>query len=134
MAATQYNFSIEQGSSFRLALTYKDSDGNIIDLTNYCARLTMKIGSDEYKIFSSLETNFDEYKFTIDGPQGTINLLIPAEATNDYNFNSAKYDLELQSPQDLYSGGGKYTTRILFGTISIVKRFSQSNDALECSV
>jgi hypothetical protein len=134
MAATQYNFSIEQGSSFRLALTYKDSDGNIIDLTNYCARLTMKIGSDEYKIFSSLETNFDEYKFTIDGPQGTINLLIPAEATNDYNFNSAKYDLELQSPQDLYVGGGKYTIRVLYGTITIIKRFSQSTTLLDCAL
>jgi hypothetical protein len=134
MAATQYNFNIEQGSSFRLSLTYKDSDGNIIDLTNYCARLTMKIGSDEYKVFSSLETNFDEYKFTIDGPQGTINLLIPAEATNDYNFNSAKYDLELQSPQDLYVGGGKYTIRVLYGTITIIKRFSQSTTLLDCAL
>jgi hypothetical protein len=134
MAATQYNFNIEQGSSFRLSLTYKDSDGNIIDLTNYCARLTMKIGSDEYKVFSSLETNFDEYKFTIDGPQGTINLLIPAEATNDYNFNSAKYDLELHSPQDLYVGGGKYTIRVLYGTITIIKRFSQSTTLLDCAL
>jgi hypothetical protein len=134
MAATQYNFNIEQGSSFRLAFTYKDSNGDIIDLTNYCARLTMKIGSEEYKVFSTLETNFDEYKFTIDGPQGTMNLLLPASTTNDYNFNSAKYDLELQSPQDLYVGGGKYTIRILYGTITLIKRFSQSTTLLECTI
>jgi hypothetical protein len=134
MAASEYNFPIEQGSSFRLGLVYKDSDGNVIDLTDYCARLTMKIGTDEYKIFSSLETNFDEYKFTIDGPQGAIDLLIPAATTNSYNFNSAKYDLELQSPQDLYSGGGKYTIRVLYGTISIIKRFSQSTILLDCTI
>lgn len=133
MAASQHNFNIEQGSSFRLSLTYKDSDGNIIDLTNYCARLTMKAG-DQYKTFSTLETNYDEYKFTIDGPQGTITLLIPASSTNTYNFSSAKYDLELQSPQDLYAGGGKYTLRVLYGTITIVKRFSQSTTLLDCTI
>lgn len=134
MSAKLYDFNIEQGSSFRLSLTYKDSNGEIIDLTGYCARLTMKIGSNEYKTFSSLNNDYTEYKFTIDGPTGNITLLIPASATNNYSFNSAKYDLELQSDQDLYSGGGKYTLRVLYGTIMIVKRFSQSNTILDCSL
>lgn len=133
MAATQYDFPIEQGSSFRLALTYKDSSGNVIDLTGYCARLTMKVGTTEFKTFSTLNNDYTEYKFTIDGPQGTLNLLIPATATNDYTFSSAKYDLELQSPQDLYAGGGKYTIRVLYGVISIVKRYSQSTTILDCT-
>jgi hypothetical protein len=134
MAASQHNFNIEQGSSFRLALTYRDNNGNIIDLTNYCARLIMKTSSNEYKTFSSLETNYSQYKFIIDGPQGTISLLLPATTTNEFNFNTAKYDLELQSPQDLYSGGGKYTIRVLYGTITIMKRFSQSATLLDCSI
>jgi hypothetical protein len=134
MAATEYNFSIEQGSSFRLLLTYKDTNGDVIDLTGYCARLTMKVGGQEFKTFSTLNNDYTEYKFTIDGPQGSINLLIPASATNNYNFNSAKYDLELQSPQDLYVGGGKYTIRVLYGTITIVKRFSQSTTLLDCTI
>ncbi len=134
MSAKLYDFSIEQGTSFRLSLIYKDSNGDVIDLTNYCARLTMKTGNNEYKTFSSLNTNFSEYKFTIDGPQGTITLLIPATTTNNYNLNSAKYDLELQSDQDLYSGGGKLTIRVLYGTITIVKRFSQSSIILDCSL
>jgi hypothetical protein len=41
MAATKYNFSIEQGTSFRLSLTYKDKDKNPINITNYCARLIL---------------------------------------------------------------------------------------------
>lgn len=133
MGAKLYDFPIEQGASFRLSLTYKDNNDNIIDLTNYCARLIMKIGTNEYKTFSTLNTDFSEYKFTIDGPQGTITLLIPASSTNNYTFSSAKYDLELQSNQDLYSGGGKLTIRVLYGTITIVKRFSQSTTILDCS-
>ena len=134
MAAKQYDFSIEQGASFRLYLTYKDSNGNVIDLSNYCARMIIKVGNNEYKTFSSLNTDYSEYKFTIDGPQGTITLLLPANTTNNYNFTTAKYDLELQSPQDLYAGGGKYTIRVLYGTISLIKRYSQSTTLLDCSI
>jgi hypothetical protein len=134
MSASNYDFPIEQGSSFRLSLTYKDNDGNVIDLTGYCARLTMKTGTETFKIFTTLNNDYSEYKFTIDGPQGIITLLIPSSSTNSYNFNSAKYDLELQSPQDLYDGGGKYTIRVLYGTITIVKRFSQSTTLLDCTI
>jgi hypothetical protein len=133
MAAKQYDFSIEQGSSFRLSLTYRDNNKNIIDLTGYCARLTIRIGGNEFKTFTTLNTDYSEYKFTVDGPSGLITLLIPANTTNGYAFNLGKYDLELQSPQDLYSGGGKYTIRVLYGTISIIKRFSQSNTLLDCT-
>ena len=134
MAASKYDFNIEQGSSFRLSLTYKDTNGTIVDLTNYCARLVWKTNSGEFFTFSSLNTDYTNYKMVIDGPSGTISLLIPASSTNNYNFNSAKYDLELQSPQDLYSGGGKYTIRVLYGIITIVKRFSQLSTQLECNL
>jgi hypothetical protein len=43
MSAKQYDFPIEQGASFRLSLTYKDSNNSTIDLTNYCARMILKI-------------------------------------------------------------------------------------------
>lgn len=131
MAAKTHNFSIEQGSSFRLSLTYKDDNGNPVDLTGYCARLSMKTNTGDEKVFSSGQTN-SEYKFTIDAAQGVLTLLISSSATNNYNFSSAKYDLEIQTPQDLYTGGGKYTLRILYGTINIIKRFSQTSTALEC--
>lgn len=134
MPAKQYDFPIEQGASFRLSLTYKDSNDNIIDLSNYCARIILKINNNEYKTFSSLNTDYSEYKLTIDGPQGIITLLLPAATTNNFSFTNAKYDLELQSPQDLYSGGGKYTIRVLYGTISIIKRYSQSTTLLDCNI
>lgn len=134
MPASQYPIYIEQGSSFRLSIIYKDSNGSIIDLTGYCARLTWKTTSGEIYSFSTTNTNHNDYKFTIDGINGQILLLIPINTTNSYNFTSAKYDLELQSPTDLYTGGGKQTLRILYGTVTLLKRYSDTNSILDCSI
>ena len=133
MAASKYDFAIEQGTSFKISLIYKDADGNPVNLTNWCARLIWKTNTNTTNIFSSENTDYGVYKFIIDPIVGKLTLMIPAATTNSFAFNSAKYDLELQSPDDLYGGGGKYTTRLLFGTVSIVKRFSQSTSQLECN-
>lgn len=132
MGAALYNFNIEQGSSFTLALVYKNNEGTPINLTGWCARLTWKTNN-ATEIFTTETTN-SNYKFDIDEPNGKIILQFPASITNNFTFSNAKYDLELQSPTDLYSGGGKYTTRILYGTITLIKRFSQTNTVLECNV
>ncbi len=133
MAASKYDFTIEQGSSFRLSLIYKDSERNIIDLTNWCARLTWKTNTSTTQTFSTENLDYGVYKFTIEPELGKITLLIPASTTNSFSFNNAKYDLELQSDEDFYSGGGKSVIRILYGTIVIAKRYSQNSTLLECS-
>lgn len=132
MAATKYDFDIEKGSSFKISLIYKDSEGNPVDLTNWCARLVWKTNLNVTQAFSTENLDANLYKFFIDGPTGKITLLIPAHTTNGFSFKSAKYDLELQSPDDLYAGGGKFTTRILYGVINIAGRYSGSSSELEC--
>jgi hypothetical protein len=132
MPASKYDFSIEQGASFKLMLTYKDSNGNIVPLTDYCVRLTWRTDIGSTQIFSSLDQANPDYKFDIDEPNGVINLLLSANYTNSLNFGSAKYDLELQSPEDLYTGGGKIIKRLLFGSISLSKRFSKTTELLDC--
>lgn len=132
MAASKYDFTIEQGSSFKLSLIYKDNNREIINLTDWCARLTWKTNAGVTQIFTTENTDSSLYSFVIDGPNGKITLLLPANITNSFNFSTAKYDLELQSPEDLYSGGGKYTVRLLYGIINLAKRFSQSNQNLDC--
>lgn len=133
MAASKYDFSIEQGTSFRLSLIYKDANSNVIDLTDWCARIVWKTNTNITQVFTSDNTDYSVYKFMIDGPSGKLTLLLPSSTTNTFNFKSAKYDLELRSPDDLYSGGGKYTTRLLFGTVTIVSRYSQASTSLECA-
>lgn len=134
MGAALYDFNIEQGSSFRLALVYKNNEGIPINLTGWCARLIWKTNTNITQVFHSDNTDNSVYKFIIDDINGKLSLMIPASTTNGFNFITAKYDLELQSPDDLYAGGGKYTTRLLFGTIKIIKRFSQASLLLDCSL
>jgi hypothetical protein len=132
MAASKYDFSIEQGSSFRLSIIYKDSNGSPIDLTNWCARLTWSTNTNILQTFTTENVDYSVYKFTIEPQIGKLTLLIPASTTNGFAFNTAKYDLELQSDDDLYVGGGKSVIRILYGTILLVKRFSKSTELLDC--
>lgn len=132
MSAAKYDFSIEQGTSFRLAFIYKDSNGNPIDLTGWCGRLIWKTNQNETQTFSTTNLDYSSYKFTIDEPNGKLILLFPAFTTNNFTFNDAKYDVELQSPDDHYPTGGKFTVRILYGTIKIIKRNSQSTVELDC--
>jgi hypothetical protein len=133
MAAGKYDFTIEQGSSFKLSLIYKDQNENPVNLTDWCARLTWKTNTNLTQVFLSSNIDYSVYKFSIDPIAGKLTLMIPANTTNAFNFSNCKYDLELQSPDDIYDGGGKYTTRLLFGMINIVKRFSQSGQILDCS-
>jgi hypothetical protein len=132
MAATKYDFDIEKGSSFRISIVYKDSEGTPVDLTDWCARLVWKTNLNVVQSFSTENLDLNLYKFFIDGPNAKITLMIPAHTANSFTFKTAKYDLELQSPDDLYAGGGKFTTRILFGVINLVQRYSGTENSLDC--
>ena len=134
MAAGKYDFAIEQGTSFRLSLVYKDAEGNPMDLTGWCARLIWRTSGSATQTFSSNNNDHEIYRFEVDEPNGKLTLLFPSSTTNSFNFNTAKYDLELQSPDDLYDGGGKFKTRILYGIITIVKRFSQVSSNMDCDL
>ena len=133
MGASQYNFSIEQGSSFRMSLIYKDSIGDAIDITNWCARLTWRTSANVTQVFTTDNLDKSLYDFNLEGSLGKINLLLPASITNSFDFNTAKYDLELQSDEDHYNQGGKFVIRLLYGNITINKRYSKSTTALECN-
>ena len=133
MPASNYDFIIEQGSSFKLKIVYKDDKGTPVDITNWCARLVWTTNNNIKQVFVSTNTDLSTYKYVIDGPNGSVSLFLPASVTNNFNFETAKYDLELQSDDDYYSGGGKYTVRILYGTVKLLKRFSETSNALECN-
>lgn len=131
MAAAKYDFDIEQGSSFTITFTYKDSEKNIVDITNWCARLLLTTSDNQTITYSSGNTTA-QYKMSINGTSGQIMFILPASTTNSFTFKSAKYDLELESDDVLYANGGQYTTRLLYGTITIVKRNSNNSTAMEC--
>lgn len=132
MAAIKYDLSIEQGSSFQESFVYRDQNQQIINITNWCARLTLTTNDGNLYTFTTENTDLSLYKMSIDGPNGKIVLSIPASTTNQFNFYTGKYDLELQSDQELYAGGGKTVVRSHYGVVVIVKRYGGANTALEC--
>jgi hypothetical protein len=132
MPASKYDFSIEQGTSFKLSLIYKDSTGTPINISNWCARLIWITDEGVTQVFSTNNNDYSIYKFTIDGSAGRILLQIPAATTNSFTFLKAKYDLELESPEDMYVGGGKEIIKLIYGTVKIVLRYSEDNTLLDC--
>jgi hypothetical protein len=133
MAAKKYDFSIEQGTSFKIAITYKDKNKNTIDISNYCARLIWTTDTGITQVFTTDNTDPSLYSFSIDGLNGKITLMLPASITNSFNFAVAKYDLELRSDADLYTGGGKEVSRLLYGTATLIKRNSKETSNLSCN-
>ena len=121
MPAANYNFTLEKGTAFVISFEYKDDNENIINLTNWVARLRWKDNANDVKTFIT-DTRSSEYEFVVTPAEGRISLKIPATQTASYTFTSAVYDLELQEPNDLYAGGGKKVFRILEGTITVQAR------------
>ena len=70
MAAGKYDFTIEQGSSFKLSLIYKDSSEIPINITGWCARLIWTTSKGIVQVFSTTNVDYTLYKFTITGAEG----------------------------------------------------------------
>jgi hypothetical protein len=133
MAASNYDFSIEQGTSFLLSLIYKNAEGIPVDITDWCARIIMTTNKGTVLTFTTDNVNLAEYNFVIDGPLGLITWMLPATTTESFTFSLAKYDFELQTPDEIYPSGGKDISRILYGTIDIIERYSETTTTLSCT-
>ena len=106
--AGEYNFTIEQGATFNLLMTWK-IDNVAVNLTGYTARLQARIDVDETETILSLTTGAG---ITLGGALGTISLDQTATQTALLPKGEYVYDLELQS-----SGG--IVTRLLQGELNI---------------
>jgi hypothetical protein len=106
--AGSYNFTIEQGATFNLLMTWK-IDNVAVNLTGYTARLQARIDVDETETILSLTTGAG---ITLGGAAGTITLDQSAAQTAALPKGEYVYDLELQS-----SSGN--VTRLLQGELNI---------------
>lgn len=110
MIAGQYNFIIQQGSTFALTFTYEDQDEVVIDLTGYTARLKAKVDYSQTSAVIDLTTS--NGGITLGGAAGTIALAMTAAATAALTApQTLYYDLELIL--------GSTVDRIIQGTIEI---------------
>ena len=134
MAAGNYNFTIEQGSTFKRTFKYKDSEGSPIDLALF--EVNMGIRSDIDSSISILEVGeTGALKNGVDSTSNTffkitsasegananeINLTIDADTTASMSFGTAVYDIEISD-----NSTPKVVTRILQGKIKLSKEVTR---------
>jgi hypothetical protein len=133
--AVQYNFEIEKGSVFYISFEYRDENNNIINLTNYCARMSIQSATDgdNTKLTYITDNINSDYSFTISPDQGLITLQLAASTTEGFDFTSAIYDLDLKLPNSQFVGAGDNITRILYGNIGMVSRNVTQPEPFVCN-
>ena len=94
MAAGTLDFTIEQGATFNLLLTWK-IDGTPVNITNWTARLAARVDGEDTEVILSLTTS--NGGLTLGGAAGTISLNQTATQTALLPGGTYVYDLELIS-------------------------------------
>jgi hypothetical protein len=128
MAAGKYNFTIEQGTTVNLELAYKDASGSAISLAGYSGRMQIRpdfadnTTTSYIYLSSSLAVDGTGLNFSgsagLNPPvSGTIGIYISAASSSALNFDSALYDIEIQS--------GSIVTRLLQGTIKLSREVTR---------
>jgi hypothetical protein len=109
MAAGIYDITIEQGATFQLSATWKDSAGVPVNLTGYSARMQVRPSYESEETLASLTSAGGN--ITLGGALGTIIATISATDTQKLNIQEGVYDLELEI--------GGVVTRLLQGKATI---------------
>lgn len=92
MAAGTLDFTIEQGATFNLLLTWKINDV-AVNLTGYTARLAARVDVEDTETVLTLTT--ENGGITLGGALGTISLDRTAAQTTLLPAGTYVYDLEL---------------------------------------
>lgn len=108
--AGSFDFTIEQGATFNLLMTWK-IDGTPVNLTNWTGRLQARVDYEDTETILSLTTDANG-GITLGGAAGTITLSRNATQTALLEVGSFVYDLELIS-------GVSSVTRLLQGELTI---------------
>ena len=130
MAAGQYNFTIEQGTTTDFEIQYKDSGSNPVDFAGYEASMSISttLGGDLIASITSSEgdvyakesgVNFlslSGSNLTTPVASGSIGVYIGHQITDTFTFDEAYYDIELTT--------GEARTRILQGKVKLSKDVS----------
>jgi len=124
MAAGNYTFLIEQGSTTDFQLDWKDSNGAKVNLTNYSAKMQIRADYGGTLICSlSSSLNADGTGLNMSGSNsqltpssGSIGIFISAATSSGFTFSEAKYDLELTS--------AGVVTRLLQGKVKLSKNIT----------
>lgn len=125
MAAARYSFIIEQGATTNIQVTWQDESGSV-DLSGYGARMQIRPTVDSSTVYLSLSSSLkgDGTGLNMSGSDGetavqsgSIGIYISAATSSLLNFDTAYYDLEMVS--------GNEVTRLLEGQVKLSKNVTR---------
>jgi hypothetical protein len=99
MAAGIYDITIEQGATFQLSLTWKDSNDAPVDLTGYSARMQVRETYESEETLVSLTSPGD---MVLGGVLGTILITIQPAVTSVLPLVEGVYDIEMIAGSVIY--------------------------------
>lgn len=94
MPAAKFDLVVEQGATYRRTIEYQNPDGTPYPLTGFGARMQIRATYADQDALLSLT---DNNGLTIDGPAGTIAIVISATDTATLPRGNQVYDLEIIS-------------------------------------
>jgi len=115
MAAGVYDITIEQGATFQMSLTWKDSTNSPVNLSGYTARMQVRSNYEAEDTLVSLTSAAGD--IVLGGALGTIVITIAASVTQLLQIEEAVYDLELVN--------GLTVTRLIQGKATISREVTR---------
>ena len=115
MAAGRYDITIEQGATFSLPISYKDSTGSVVDLSDpdeYTSRMMIK----ESAGGTTIKSLTNGSGMTLAASGNNIVVDISATDTASMDFDNAVDDLEIVS--------GSTVTRVLEGKVKLSREIT----------
>jgi hypothetical protein len=91
--AGQKNWEVDQNTTFRFVIEYKDSDGDPVDLTGASAKLQVRDTKGGSKLAFTLTS--PSGGISIDQPNGKITVTMTPTQTNKLFYPKSSYDLML---------------------------------------
>ena len=117
MAAAQYDFVIEQGTTFVKSFCWKDSNGDPINLTGYSALMHVRTSVTSDTVLMEFSTANNRIQITPD--EGKVDLILSSTETSAIDWKKGRYDIELISDNGT-------VTRLVYGVISISKEITRA--------
>ena len=111
MPAAKLDLSIEQGADWRQHLTWKDADGQVVDLTHFHAHMQARSLLETSDTLLDLSDD-ENGGITLGGALGTIDIAVDAATSSAWQWRKAVYDLEL-------TDGSGMVTRLIRGAILV---------------
>lgn len=110
--SNKVKLQVKQGSTFAMRLIWSIGDSADtavpVDLTGYTARLQMR---DDFGGTLLHEMTTENGGLTLNVAQGAIDMLIDALTTDNFDWDTAVYDIELVQ--------GDYVNRLFSGTVVV---------------